>query len=275
MTGHERYAAAAHYTLDNPGGAQLVVLLHGLGADHRQPLDLIAGHRLDGAAVLAPDARAHGGTPIVGGPADFRFDALVADLAALIAQLGQAGKPTHLVGVSMGAAIALRAALRRDVDVRSLTLVRPAFTAQSLPPNLAVMAHIGAALGEPDLTAARARFADSAGYRAVAAVSALGAASLMAQFDAPDAVARAERLRSVPTNTAYSDPGELAAIAAATLVVGTERDPVHPMDVARAWGDAIGGSHLAVIPPRDDDPVASATRAHEVVCDHLSRCWTP
>lgn len=275
VSAHERYADAAGYTLRDPAGAQLIVLLHGLGADHRQPLDLIAGHRFEGAAVLAPDVRAHGSTSIVGGPPDFRFDAIVGDLVALVERLGQDGKPTHLVGVSMGAAVALRAALDRVVDVRSLTLVRPAFTERSLPSHLTVMAHIGAALREPDLETARARFVASEEYGAVAAVSALGAASIIAQFDAPLAVVRSQRLCSVPRNTAYADPRELSTIEAATLVIGTEHDPVHPIAVARAWSDAIAGSDLATIPPRDDDPVLSAQHARTLVCDHLSGCLTP
>lgn len=275
MNSHQRYASAANYRLENPAGAQLVVLLHGLGADHRQPLDLLAGNRLGDIAVLAPDARAHGGTSVTGEPGDFRFEAMVADLVALTAHLRQTGKPTHLVGISMGAALALRAALNQVADVRSLALVRPAFSEHPLPPNLVAIARIGAELGRADAATARARFIDSPEYRAVAAVSAAGAASLLGQFDAPHAVERSERLRSVPNNTAYGDLRDLAALDVATLVVGTERDPVHPMALARSWHTGIGGSRLAVIPPRDDDAAVSAQRTRELVCDHLLRCSTP
>ena len=279
MSTHERYAASAGYYLANPEAAEVLVLLHGLGADNRQPLELIRAVDTTDLAVLAPDSRAHGKTTVIGNRPDFRFESLVADLHALMRRLGQTNKPVHLVGISMGAAIALRASLSSTLNVRSLTLIRPAFTNVPLPSNLRVMARIGELLRSgADTSRARAQFAASEAFSAVADVSPLGAASLLSQFDAPQAVARSIRLRSVPRNTAYSSLAELASVSAPTLVIATERDPVHPLPLAYNWCLAIPGATFSEIPPRDDDPLAASTRQAELVQTHLeslkAASWT-
>lgn len=279
MNPQQQYAAGAGFHLSNPDATELVVLLHGLGADHRQPLDLLSGMDTTAFTVLAPDLRAHGDTAAIGDRADFRFDAMASDVEALLQRLGQTGKPLHLAGISMGAAIALRATMRGRFDVRSLTLIRPAFDDAPLRPNLRVMARIGEILREcEDTSAARAEFATSRAYRDVASVSPLGAASLLSQFDANRAVARSIRLRSVPRNTAYSSRRALQSISVPTLVVGTERDPVHPLPLAHEWAAGIPGAKFAEIPPRDDDPNGSAARLRELVQDQLqyaqAASWT-
>jgi pimeloyl-ACP methyl ester carboxylesterase len=279
MNAHEHYASTAGFRLTNPSAGEAVVLLHGLGADHRQPLDLLSGFRSAALTTFAPDLRAHGATAAIGERSDFRFDALVADIRALLERLGQVRKPVHLVGISMGAAIALRAAMTAALDVRSLILIRPAFDDAPLPPNLRVMARIGEILrGCMDTSRARAEFAGSRAYREVASVSAMGAASLLSQFDAEFAVERSIRLRSVPRNAAYSTRRALAAVAVPTLVIGTERDPVHPLPLAREWCAGIPGARFAEIPPRDDDAEVSAARLREVVQDQLqytqAASWT-
>lgn len=268
MTTHDDYVAAASFELQNPGGSELVVLLHGLGADRAQPLDLVKRLARRDLAVLAPDARAHGATSVIGMPEDFRLEGLAADVAALVESIGQSGKPTHLVGISMGSAIALRAALDHKFELRSLTLVRPAFTDQPLPPNLRIMAQIGEALLRPDLEMAQTAFAETREYLEVAAVSALGAASLLKQFSNPHARERSVRLRDVPLNAAYA-VGELEDLRVPSLVIGTDQDPVHPLAIAHEWHRQIGGSRLNIVPPRDEYPTLSAELTGKLVVEHL------
>lgn len=271
MSGHEQYAAKAGFHLSNEDAPEVLVLLHGLGADRTQPLDLITDVDTDDFAVLAPDIRAHGESSVIGERADFRFDSLVHDLRALMVRLGQADKPAHVVGISMGAAIALRVALSQDFTVRSLTLVRPAFTDVPLPTNLTVMAEIGELLGAGgDPVVARARFAESRQFRDLAAISPLGGESLLRQFDAPLAVERSVRLRSVPRNRAYLSAQELAAISVPTLVIGTKNDPVHPYHLAQRWSRAIPGAAFATVPPRDHDPVVTTDKLRERVGAQLA-----
>ncbi|WP_382309372.1 alpha/beta fold hydrolase [Herbiconiux sp. UC225_62] len=269
MTPHDDYAERAYCHLSNPNGDEVTLLLHGLGADHRQPLALLGDQPLEGSAVLAPDLRAHGATPVVGGAEAFTFAALLDDVRALLERTGQSGKPTHLVGISMGAALALRAALEGAVTVASLTLVRPAFDEHPLPENLRVMALIGDILQTSYGATGKRTLSATPEFRAVAAVSPLGAASLLAQFDDPRAQQRSERLRSVPKNTAYGSPIELGTLSTSTLVIGTDRDPVHPLALAGTWARAIPGARLDVVPARDDDAALNAAVTSRSVLRHL------
>ena len=247
---HEEYAVAAGYELRNPAAPGLVVLLHGLGGDRSQPLGLLA-EGLDGYAVLAPDARAHGATDLLGNPDDFRFPALAGDLLALLRRLGQHRKPTVLAGISMGCAIALRVLLTGTLDVRGVVLVRPAFTDQPSPTNLAALPVIADLL-------------DSLGPEGGAPA---GAASQLGQFSSRLAQQRSRRLREIASDRAY-DGDELANVRVPTLVIGAPQDPEHPMAIAERWGVSIPGAHLLTVPSRDDDPIgyrkaiADATAAH-------------
>lgn len=269
MNSHDDYASGAGYHLANPAGDRTILLLHGLGADHRQPLALVEGAALGGATVLAPDARAHGATAAIGGTEDFAFSAMVADLFALVTRLGQAGKPTDIVGISMGAALALRAALSGKIDVRRLVLIRPAFSDRPYPDNLSVMTTIGKLLEESEPGIARERFAASAEYAAIAAVSRLGAESLLNQFELQKAKERSVRLRAVPGNRAYATLEELSLITAPVTVVGTDRDPVHPLPLAEQWAEAMTSSRLETIPPRDINPAHTQERLREIVLSAL------
>jgi pimeloyl-ACP methyl ester carboxylesterase len=238
----------------------VTVLLHGLGADRRQPLELfspVVAATTPGDTVIALDVRAHGTSPLLGSAGDFALDALAGELAtAVAASSGRAAEtdPVTLIGISMGAALALRIALGEMLPVRRAVFVRPAFTSESLPPNLRafpVIAELLARLGPAEGAAA---FRESSLYQHVAAASPLGGRGLLGQFTAPDAAARAVRLSEIPRNSAYRDPAELAVLAergVRSLVVAAPRDPVHPVTVAEEWAVGLGAPLLRV-PARDD-----------------------
>jgi len=268
------YVASAGYGLENADASELLVLLHGLGADRAQPLDLIPDAARLRLTTLAIDFRAHGDTRVIGGSDDFTLDGLLADLIALVRSLGQADKPAHLVGISMGAGVALRAAATRSFDLRSLTLVRPAFTDESIPDHLAVMHRIAEFLDRPDPDAAADEFATTAEYLRVASVSAASAESLRRQFSEPRARERAVRFHAVPSNVAYRHPAELQVIDAPTLVVGARDDPIHPIAVAETWAAAIPEARLASVVSRDVDAVGHRSATRTLIGEHLLHAVT-
>lgn len=56
------------------------LLLHGLGADRRQPLDLFGPViSAPGQRVVAIDVRAHGANDLIGRPDDFALDRLAGE----------------------------------------------------------------------------------------------------------------------------------------------------------------------------------------------------
>jgi hypothetical protein len=74
-------------------GTRAVVVLHGLGADHRQPLGLL-GSPEPAWRVLAPDLRAHGATTLPESAADLTIARLAGDVAP---PLSGDGEPVTLV----------------------------------------------------------------------------------------------------------------------------------------------------------------------------------
>ncbi|MEV7414944.1 alpha/beta hydrolase [Streptomyces sp. NPDC089919] len=112
---------------DDPAGppGPAVVFLHGLVVDNLSsfycPLAVPvarAGHE-----VVLYDLRGHGLSERP--PTGYDTRTAVADLAALLAALGLAGRPVHLVGNSYGGTLALHTALARPELVAGLTLLEP------------------------------------------------------------------------------------------------------------------------------------------------------
>lgn len=270
MTGHDAYAAVAARTLVNPDGDRLLLLLHGLGGDRAQAFGLIDGSPDARLAVLAPDLRAHGDTPVIGGRDAFTFDALVADILALLDRLGQQRKPAYAAGISMGAALALRLALDGRLDLRGMALVRPAFDASPGPPNLAVLPVIAALLQAGDAESARRALLASPEYQAIASVSAAGAKSALDQVDKPHARERAIRLVEVPGNVAWRDGGDLAQVQVPTLVIGADRDPMHPIAMARRTAKLLPNARIIEVTPRDADPERYDREIRETVREHIA-----
>lgn len=248
----DSYAAAAHFEHIAAPGHTGVVLLHGLGGDLMQPRKY-TGAVIDGrpASRLAADARLHGLTHL-DDPDPITFDMLAADIAALVDAVGLPAQRVW-VGVSMGAATALRVALRDQSQVRALVLIRPAWLNRPHPPNLNAFPLIADLLTSHGPRKGKIRLAEHRLWQNIRAQSVGMAASLLEQFDKPWALPRARRLREIPADTPFADPIELRAITAPTLVIGADRDPVHPLTIARQWADWIPTARYAQITARDHD----------------------
>lgn len=260
------------------------VLLHGLGADRRQPLGLFESVIEEVAGpeeiIVAPDIRAHGGFLAVGEPADFAIDRLAAEVCehvpVAMMESGRGGpaasEPITIVGVSMGAAIALRIALSGLLPVARAIFVRPSFHDRSMPEHLWPFPVIGQVLADAGPSGAR-EFQERAVYQRVAAVSPAGGRALLAQFQAPDAARRAMRLVEIPRNRAFETDAELGRLTARgvrSFVVGAVRDPVHPVSVAEQWAGALG-SPMELVPGRDDGQAAQTAALRERVGRWLRR----
>ena len=102
------------------GSGTPVVFLHGFGAEMAAWLPLMARIALQNP-MLGVDLAGHGAAAA---HAVDRFDGLVDDMAQRLADAGISS--AHLVGHSLGAAVAVALADRGDLDIRSLTLIAPA-----------------------------------------------------------------------------------------------------------------------------------------------------
>ena len=108
-----------HYLEYNPRGFPAVLLLHGLGACGASWAMQIPALVDAGYHVIAPDIRGFGQSPYPGGRS--RISDLAADMACLLG--GLTTGPAHLVGISLGGAIALQMALDSPALTRKVVLV--------------------------------------------------------------------------------------------------------------------------------------------------------
>lgn len=234
-----------------------VVLLHGLGASRQQPLDLV--DRRDGLRFVTPDLRSHGASELPEDASLLTFDQLAADVEDLLDHLGLRGFPLTLLGISMGAAVALQLLHRAELTVRSALLLRPAWGWAPSPDNLVVFEDIAELLRRLPPADGKAALKQRPHYAAIAEVSDGAAAALLAQFDDAYAVRRAHRLSAIPR----SHPGEPANTVGATpvTIVGCPADPVHPLQLAEDLAKDLN-ARFVLVPARYDDPAAHRVGAN-------------
>ena len=216
----------------------MVALLHGLGSSCRdwqfQEVALEDRYR-----VVAVDLPGHGSSAQP--RRTVTIESMADDVAALLAEID--GDPAHVVGLSLGACVALRVALQAPARVRSLTLVNPFARVQPTGPRdvarlllrltmlgVAPMRMVGAHV-------ARGLFPwpeQRALYES--AVSSLGATSRSGYAAALRALAQ------------FDARGQVAAIRRPTLVVAGDRDGMVPLAPKLRLAAAIPGARIVVVP---------------------------
>jgi pimeloyl-ACP methyl ester carboxylesterase len=250
-----------------PATGRPVVGLHGLGSTRDS---VLGGSRLarSGLRAIVYDARGHGRS---GAPADasaYGFDALVADLGAVLqwaeatAAGPAAGAQPLVVGVSMGALTALRLTLEQPRRLAGLVLVTPAFDpAPARPPaeHLARAGRVAQALRARDVEAFVAAQPIPVDDPQVAA---LLAGFAQRQFDSHrDLSALADAIEIVMSARPFASFSQLAAVVPPTLVVGSHDvlDRNHPLRLARAYADVLPGAQL-MCEPEGSVPLAWRSR---------------
>jgi pimeloyl-ACP methyl ester carboxylesterase len=230
-------AAPLHYTVHGRSTPP-VVLLHGLGSSSadwpEQRAALQARYR-----VVAVDLPGHGRSPL---PArGLTVESMAADVAALLARLDEA--PAHILGLSLGACVALRLALAAPERVRTLTLVNPfACVRLAGPADVARLFVRLLLLGVAPMPTMAAHVAgrlfpwpeQHALYEA--AVTSLAATPRGVYVAAMRALAR------------FDARGQVAAIRQPTLIVAGDRDTSVPLAAKTSLAAAIPGARLLVVP---------------------------
>src|SRR5262249_33299387 len=224
-----------HHTRRGHAGP-VVVLLHGLGSSSRdwefQEAALEERYR-----VVAVDLPGHGGSTRCRGPVT--IERMADDVATLLAEIDT--EPAHVVGLSLGACVALRLGLQAPLQVRSLTLVNPFARVQ--PSGLRDVARLLlrlTLLGVAPVRLVGAHVARSLfpwpEQRALyeAAVASLGATSRRGYAAALRALAQ------------FDARGQVAAVRRPTLVVAGDRDGMIPLVSKLRLAAAIPGARIVV-----------------------------
>ena len=228
--------------VEDRGSGPALLFLHGFAGSARnwRPQLRSLGGRF---RTLAFDLRGHARSDAPDDPAAYALEAFVADALDVLAGTGEAA--AVWIGLSLGAAVALEAALRAPASVRGLVLASiPA--GRGATRGLAARAGAFAdAIEREGVEAAGARFAWGPG----SGLDARGAALVRAGFleHPPHGLAHTLRGAVASLPPVAERRAELARVAAPTLVVAGALDAAS-LAPSRALAAAIPGARLEVVP---------------------------
>jgi len=234
------------------------VFLHGIGGGVRQPGKVLEPS--PGVRLISFDARAHGATVWSGDPAELSFDTFGDDLIGLLNHLGV---PRAVVGgISMGAGVALNAAVRYPERMAGLAFARPAWLDRPMPGNIiALFDLLSSVLRELNFSVTTAEGLDWA-WRSLERNSTFArvarryphtAWSLRGQLTAQRAIDGVARLERVPRDRPVADLSEGTAIRVPTLVLAHREDPIHRIACGRRLAERIADARLVEVTPRSID----------------------
>ena len=236
-----------HYEVDGAGSP--LVLCHAIGRDVGQ-IQRYVGTPLS-FRVIRWDARAHGLTEPIGPVERLNFSSFAEDLASLLDHLEI--ESAVVGGISMGAATSIAFSCRWPSRVRAAILIRPAWLAEPHPNSLKCLQLIGRLLSENSLEQARERFRNSKEYYALRRKSSQAAENLLSEFEQPLSAVRAVRFLHITASAPIADWRQLALCDMPIMVVGCDKDPFHPLEVAVEWAEHLPNAYFAAVPSPLED----------------------
>lgn len=165
------------------------------------------------------------------------------DIAALADHLGL--EQTVLGGISMGAAIAARLAVRRPDPAGALVLASPARVTDTAPANMAPNAEVGRLLAALPTDEARQAFTQSETHARLAREAPDNLRSLEDFFSREPVAETAALLAAVAANGPGVTEAELTGLALPALVLATGQDLVHPLASAEQLACLVPGAGKA------------------------------
>ncbi|WP_413814627.1 MULTISPECIES: alpha/beta fold hydrolase [Ensifer] len=231
--------------VDTAGEGQAVVFQHGLCGDAAQTDEAFPAK--PGLRRITVEARGHGRSQ-AGHLDNLSIATFTDDVAAYIEQ--NFPDPVVIGGISMGAAISLRLAVKRPDLVKGLVVARPAWVIEAAPANMAPNLKVGRLLKTLPPQEARAAFLSGAHGRSLAADAPDNLASLEGFFTRAPIEVTAALLSAISADGPGVTEEEVRGLNLPTLVIGHERDLIHPLMHARALAQMIPGARLVQITPK-------------------------
>lgn len=248
MTGDKIIIDGLGLSVRHAGAGRPFLFIHGLCGDANQTQEVfpeVAGWR-----CVSPECRGHGRSEF-GDSARLSLAQFTDDMVELAGRLD--GPAPVIGGISMGAAIALRAAALNPELFSGLVLARPAWVDQPAPDNLAPHRMIADDLAKLGTDAARRKFDASDMARRIAEQAPDNLTSCHGFFERRPT----EQTQALLAAIAHDGPGiardDICAIDLPTLVIGCARDLAHPMAMARELAALIPQARLAEITPKSDN----------------------
>lgn len=252
-----------HYQVWGPRDAPPLLLVHGLGADHRawimQRRALGQRHR-----CIAFDNRGVGSSDKPVGP--YAMEVMAGDALRVLGAAGHAS--AHVLGVSMGGVLAQILAVRAPEQVRSLTLACTA--CRHLRWRRELLARwIETAEAEGMGVFIRDNMRWLMGQRSLRRIAPLATFVVPLAVNVPAHGFAAQARAILAMDDSVAD--ELASVRAPTLVVVGSQDILTPRGDSEELAERIGGAELVVI--RGGAHMVQAEHAatfNRVVLDHLA-----
>jgi len=250
-----------HFEIEGDGPPLL--FFHGLGGDWTQCKAIL--EHVHGFEKVYMESRAHGGTYPLGPSEKLNFNQFAEDAIALAKHLGY--KRFIAGGISMGSATAMRLALAFPNFIEALILIRPAWMNEPYPENLREVVRIGELLQKYGQDKGKRIFIEREEFTALKQASPAVADSLSGAFDAPNAVNYVLRLIKIPTSIPFEKEEDLFSIQNETLILGTDRDPTHPLWMAKELADKIPRAKFAVVTSKSEN----LNRHYEELSYHVNQ----
>jgi pimeloyl-ACP methyl ester carboxylesterase len=228
------------------GGEGLpVIFQHGLGGDETQVSEIFPD---DGHRRLTLECRGHGKSE-PGDPKSFSIATFADDVLAFADE--RKIDRFAIGGISMGAAIALRIAVKKPERISALILARPAWMWGPAPDNMQVVAEAAKFIrnGQCD------DFAKSKSAQMLKVHGPDNLASLLRFFDRPNPSLVAELISAIAADGPGISEQDIRSIRVPTLVIATVLDWVHPLSLATALARLIPHSALVEITPKAIDKI--------------------
>src|SRR5256885_2505565 len=226
---------------ESRGNGEPILLLHSALTDSRSWQALVQRMEADHQLVRF-DSRGFGKSPAAEGSYD-----LLADLLSVMAGAGLSS--AHLVGNSMGADVAMAAAIFQPDAVRSLTLIGPGIDLETPPEeSLRLMTQWRSARADGDTTAA------------LEAARVLWLGSEEQAQRTLETIADPRSYHAMKVGTAPDfEISDIARISVPVLIVVGAADDAAILESARLLASTIPGSRIAEIPdarhhPQEDQP---------------------
>lgn len=271
----ERTIAGAGVTLraSDDGDGIPVVLAHGLSSTRRYVVMGSTALQRCGHRVVSYDARGHGSSSPAPSPDAYGYDALAADLRALLDELEI--ERAVLAGGSMGAHTILRLALDAPERVAGLVVITPAYDPVGFDS--------GERLRRYDALAEGLRRDGVEGYLQAYDVERLPKSvrravttfvrQSISRHEHLDAVADA--LHAVARSRPFADLHALETIECPAVVVASrdESDPGHPLALGELYAELLPAGRL-LVEDEGSPPLAwQGGRLSKVIAQLAARAW--
>jgi len=235
--------------LISKGKGDPIIFLHGLGGDGKQWQKLLT-HDLP-EQMIFPEMPGHGNNNQVP-ESGFSFDSYAEEVKYLMDE-----KPDQryiLAGISMGAGIAMRLALKYPERISKAVLLRPAWLNDPFPANLDLLYRLGIKWKAGTTEEARQWLLADSKYISIRNESAACAGSVESQLSRPDPALAARTLTDLCSDAPVHKIQDIKSIDVPILIIATDGDPLHPLHFARQLHEWLPNSRFSQIASRYDYP---------------------